>query len=75
MGDMIKALMGDTKRLGRIVALVVILGIAGGISINITSAVSGEADINTAKLILDQWIDLAKIAVMFYFMKTLDKDK
>lgn len=67
MGEIIKSLMGDTKKLGRIVALVVILGIAGTISIMITS----EAE--SPESILGQWIDLAKIAIMFYFMKSMDK--
>lgn len=65
MSEIIKSLMGDTKKLGRIVALVVILGIAGTISIIIID------ESKSPQTILSQWIDLAKIAIMFYFMKSM----
>jgi hypothetical protein len=72
MSEIIKSLMGDTKKLGRILALVIILGIAGGISLNITSSIASKEDVSICKAILDQWIDLAKIAIMFYFMKSME---
>lgn len=60
--SVMKSLAKDTKKIGRFAALLIILGVAGGISV--TMAVT---DPEQAEGILSQWMDLAKIAVMFYF--------
>lgn len=78
--ETIKSLFLNTKKLGRISALVIILGVAGTISILMIQGIDNNDAITAIKVaefsktIFDQWIDLAKIAVMFYFMKSMNKD-
>ncbi len=57
MNKIVETIATDTKKLGRIVALVVVLGVAAALSIK-----SNDANA------LDSWMDLAKTAVMFYFL-------
>ncbi len=66
MKDLIVSLLKDTKKIGRIMALVVILGISGSISIQM---IQGASD---PEYVLDQWLRLAEIAVLFYFIKATD---
>lgn len=58
----------DTKKIGRFAALLIILGVAGGISVTVAVSTPEKTD-----AILDGWMELAKIAVMFYFMVTMNK--
>ena len=59
---LIESVLEHSKKLGRISALVIILGVAGAISIIMVCGETAKAD-----TILSNWIDLAKIAVVFYF--------
>ena len=62
MGEVMDSLMAETKKIGRILALIIVLGVTGGLSIMM--AVSGTADMS---VLLDKWMSIAIIAVMFYF--------
>ena len=64
----LNTLAKDTKKIGRFAALLIILGVAGGISITVAVSTPDKTD-----SILDGWMELAKIAVMFYFMVTMNK--
>lgn len=66
MNDIINLFTKDAKKLGRILALTIILGIAGSMSVQmINSAGDPQA-------VLSEWMRLAEIAVLFYFIKTTE---
>lgn len=52
-----------SKKLGRILALTIILGVAGAISI-----ITVINDPNKAADLVDDWIKLGGVAVTFYFL-------
>jgi len=64
----IESVLEHSKKLGRISALVIILGVAGAISLIMVCKNAGKGD-----TILSNWIDLAKIAVVFYFAVAASK--
>lgn len=59
----LQSLAQDTKKIGRFAALIIILGVAGAISISVAFE---KPDM--AKDILEKWMTLAGYAVMFYFL-------
>ncbi len=58
-----------SKKLGRILALIIILGIAGAISI-----ITVINDSTMAKGLVNDWLKLAGIAITFYFLVTPRKN-
>ena len=62
MGQIVDSLMADTKKLGRLTALVVVLAVAGTLSIMM--ALRENADMPA---LLESWMDIGMIAIVFYF--------
>jgi len=67
---LIDSIVENSKKLGRITALVIILGVAGAISLIMINDNMVDAD-----ALYGSWLDLAKIAIMFYFSATITKSK
>ncbi|MCP4475400.1 MAG: hypothetical protein GY821_12710 [Gammaproteobacteria bacterium] len=57
--EIVKLVLEESKKLGRILALCAVLGIAGTMSFRI--GVENEK-------VLELWMDLVKLALMFYFI-------
>lgn len=74
VGDAMKEyfldLSKDTKKLGRIITLIIILGITGTISIVIVLKGDQVASIN----VLEDWIKLVGITVVFYFVSAKNEN-
>ena len=63
----IESILDHSKKFGRMAALIIILGVAGGISILMVLN-----DPTSGKEILGDWIKLSMIGVTFYFLKPSD---
>jgi len=68
MTKLIESLVTDTKKIGRITALVIVLGVAGTLSI-----MMALHDTTDMPVLLDKWMDIAIIAIMFYFTSAKTK--
>ena len=56
-------ILEHSKKIGRILALLIILGVAGSISI-----ITALNDPVSAKELIDDWLKLAGIAITFYYL-------